>query len=954
MKIKLSKITILWTVVSMSMLAGCVKENPDSSAHEDGKARISFATPVITEQTTAQTQQAPKSITKVDQNQTTRAVLEQHTTVRVVVYLAGGMAYKAEQTYFIDTDGKLKPCTVNLDGSFKDIDNQNELALIPDKYDFYAITPALPLNADNTSVNVPNGIDFASSVTSDVEVKTDRTLTLTELSRRCAKIALVVEKASDNNEMTNLSVIGKGVTISMLPSTAANIRLNTDISAASGVAELNVTADKFEADAGSTTTSKTITYLLPRLSTERMKLTYDLQYTVSGSPESKTVSGTMGNIVLEKCKSYTFTLTMRKTGATIAVKEWIDGGSQEVGMTPVDYTDNGMGWFQINASNAYSPLDLSKTKINWYIATGTFDVDLNPGTLSACPAGWRLPSKDEMHMMWIYKYGFPEVARTKGIYWASTPSISEMNMSWFNNQDTGTSFGAGKSDLYNVRCVRDAVTTAKNYPYVDFNTNGQKCVIVSRDYQGGVAQGGVLGETEMAYLNSRQPTTNELSQYNKVAPRLEVAQTNAGVNITWTDWMKLGIGNDGSGCPSGWRMPTQREMTLIMVMALNGKLNVIEPLVASGNQYYITSNESSRTPSNIWTLSSGLAHSADNSLKSSLFSFARCVRDINVEQPKPILIGQFGGWNGTEYTKQLQVDWSNGTIDDANKKFWSKSTIITGATNAHYGVADVNIFKSLSPDLSEYPAAKYCADKGNGWYLPSQNQLMALWIMNKGIPSGFLLNSTPTSSIYWSATENGMEFGWYVSFTEGYTNGTNKPQSLLIRCVRDVESTVKTSPKVVVEGGRFIVDSRDMPLGAITNTKKAINTNVADNITLGSTDPVLNIGSTKSNEQIYSYFEIAKSDLKSSDWLGAVQGCANIADDGKGKWRLPTQREMILVWIYKKNLESNIGFDSLGEKNYWTATERNNTDSWYLNLKHGLVYTKTKTEPYFVRCIRDL
>ena len=42
-------------------------------------------------------------------------------------------------------------------------------------------------------------------------------------------------------------------------------------------------------------------------------------------------------------------------------------------------------------------------------------------------------------------------------------------------------------------------------------------------------------------------------------------------------------------------------------------------------------------------------------------------------------------------------------------------------------------------------------------------------------------------------------------------------------------------------------------------------------------------------------------------------------DTNKG-WRLPTQREMLMVYTVKDLLEANSNFSKFGDKTYWTMT----------------------------------
>ena len=49
----------------------------------------------------------------------------------------------------------------------------------------------------------------------------------------------------------------------------------------------------------------------------------------------------------------------------------------------------------------------------------------------------------------------------------------------------------------------------------------------------------------------------------------------------------------------------------------------------------------------------------------------------------------------------------------------------TGATDADDGAKNMAVLKALG--LNKYPAAKWCADLGEGWYLPAKNELVDIY-----------------------------------------------------------------------------------------------------------------------------------------------------------------------------------------------------------------------------------
>ena len=67
----------------------------------------------------------------------------------------------------------------------------------------------------------------------------------------------------------------------------------------------------------------------------------------------------------------------------------------------------------------------------------------------------------------------------------------------------------------------------------------------------------------------------------------------------------------------------------------------------------------------------------------------------------------------------------------ANEKM--SSALIKDSNN---GMATVATLKAQSPDLSDYPAAKYCNDIGEGWYIPSENEWVDLFDVFTGNDTG--------------------------------------------------------------------------------------------------------------------------------------------------------------------------------------------------------------------------
>lgn len=302
------------------LTTACSKE--PSEGPEPGQAlRISFEVPDI-EQTV--------EATKADAE-----ALAEGTTVRIAAFYHGSdnpqTANLCKEVTYCLREGQLVPCLVDENGHFVEFGGQ-DMELLPYAYDFYAVSPALPLNADKCSVNVPQGIDFATSVTANQIVAGDKAITqpLAALIRRCAKVTFEVKRADDFSELTALSV--RNLTVGGLQPTAANVALAGDVPAAVGSESYVLPGDVFTASGE--TSASAFAYLLPCSGSGRITFDYELEYALDGPTKSQTLNGSIASLKLDPGKSYTVTLTVKKQGPTMIL-----GG----GITADQQTDVG-GW----------------------------------------------------------------------------------------------------------------------------------------------------------------------------------------------------------------------------------------------------------------------------------------------------------------------------------------------------------------------------------------------------------------------------------------------------------------------------------------------------------------------------------------------------------------------------------------------------------------------------------
>ena len=483
-----------------ALLAGCSKDPAgEPGSPQGGVVTVSFAAPTIGQETGAQIASAA-SQAQNGQSPATRAALAENTTVRVVAFTAatGNPAqanYVAEQTYYM-SGGKLVPCTVDDNGSFVAVAPDAKMELERGSYDFYAITPALPLNEDKATVSVAHKVDYAASATKGVTVDASKTYTLTQLDRKCVRVTFVIKKSANFTELTALSVTPSGAGLSMpnLPA-AQSVKMDADIPATTGSETLTVPASAFTNTDATTATAATV--LLPRSAADIL-LTCDLTYTTAtGSSRQTSFSSTAKNLALEKGKHYTFTLTIYPFDVSFTVKaefettisDWTDvpapaypyvsEGRYIVSRDALGSSDQPLhpNWTaatmplhnEVSAENALSSEfevaaeDCSSTNAPGVTQSGNTYIWDN--ALPACAAytqagtsagQWRLPTIKELETIYAKKDGLTGVGSfASDHYWSATELSGASYGAWAVYFSIGNTDGSGKSSHHYVRCVRD-------------------------------------------------------------------------------------------------------------------------------------------------------------------------------------------------------------------------------------------------------------------------------------------------------------------------------------------------------------------------------------------------------------------------------------------------------------------------------------------------------------------
>ena len=106
--------------------------------------------------------------------------------------------------------------------------------------------------------------------------------------------------------------------------------------------------------------------------------------------------------------------------------------------------------------------------------------------------------------------------------------------------------------------------------------------------------------------------------------------------------------------------------------------------------------------------------------------------------------------NGGQNGKMVSV------VEEARLE-WSTEYVTTNAKDNDNGTNNMATIKALNPDLSKYPAFKWCADYGTDWYLPALNELKVIYEMkntiNKSLSTLGYAKLQSSTSDYASSTE---------------------------------------------------------------------------------------------------------------------------------------------------------------------------------------------------------
>lgn len=202
----------------------------------------------------------------------------------------------------------------------------------------------------------------------------------------------------------------------------------------------------------------------------------------------------------------------------------------------------------------------------------------------------------------------------------------------------------------------------------------------------------------------------------------------------------------------------------------------------------------------------------------------------------------------------------------------------------------VNLTLEPEPDskapLTWAEAIEYCKNKGEGWRVPTAAEMVYFYITKPVIDQWSAFNA----SAYWTATIATGTDVVYINMSSGYMSyvGTGDQSKNLVRCIKGGISV--DYPKVTTEYGGTVLVLKDEN-GGIDDialypeklTESEMSQVEGENHKVSRKFRLQNVGATAT--------ELSMRNKE------AMEYCHNLTEDGLTNWRLPTGREMLLIWI---------------------------------------------------------
>ena len=166
-------------------------------------------------------------------------------------------------------------------------------------------------------------------------------------------------------------------------------------------------------------------------------------------------------------------------------------------------------------------------------------------------------------------------------------------------------------------------------------------------------------------------------------------------------------------------------------------------------------------------------------------------------------------------------------------------------------------------------------------------------------------------------------------------------------------AAIKTAAIFRSWNGSAWVDNTSFTISTNTTSYNSYTTNNNGDYHGNGVYTIAEINKLLLAEPAYHKLEIALADESAgSTWAAAYAACKLKAP--AGEWRLPRMSELMWIYMNRVELEKTEGFTPVGAYYYWSATENNATDSWYVYFSNGNTGSINRGNTRPVRCVREL
>ena len=228
---------------------------------------------------------------------------------------------------------------------------------------------------------------------------------------------------------------------------------------------------------------------------------------------------------------------------------------------------------------------------------------------------------------------------------------------------------------------------------------------------------------------------------------------------------------------------------------------------------------------------------------------------------------------------------------------WGDLWLNIGAARSQYPAAfdtggSATVLEYCATDMyrTYSEAVDYCSSKGEGWRLPTQNEMMYYWCVAPACDSDLIdWMSDYGEADYWTTT---MYEGRQQQFDMTLGTYVWKSSSIFARCVKDRTDSKKRYPYVTTasDGGVVVVlrdDEGGLDPAAL----------FPERVTESRTGDV-----SSEDNRMAAKFRVQRAQLEAIMATEITQGnavtyCNDLVAEGYSDWRLPSQREMTMLYV---------------------------------------------------------